>query len=175
MKKVTKTIESITYAATIFDKSDKSIKERRYTVGSDMKMNAVRRAISFYLSDHEVLVDVEEVERVSGLYAIPFDKFYKLSVPVDKPSQGYINRSCEVVEYEVILYNKETRSIETAQYIDYESSSESDLLRHYRAVMDAAHDPRKIVAFEPVSASVTMRALSLPEFIANAERVEKAE
>lgn len=175
MKKVTKTIESVNYAAMVFDKADRTMQERRYTFGAEVKLNAVKRTISSFLADSERLVDVEEIERVSGLFALPFDLFYKLSVPVDKPVQGNINRSCEVVEYEVILYNKETRSVETAQYIDYESSTESDLLRHYRAVMEAAHDPRKIVSFEPVAASVTMRSISLADFIANAERVEKAE
>lgn len=175
MKKVTKTIESVTYAAVVFDKADRSMQERRYTFGAEVKLNAVKRTISSFLADTERLVDVEEIERVSGLFALPFDLFYKLSIPVDKPVQGNINRSCEVVEYEVILYNKETRSVETAQYIDYESSTESDLLRHYRAVMEAAGDPRKIVSFEPVAASVTMRSVSLADFIAHAERVEKAE
>lgn len=175
MKKVTKTIESVTYAAMIFNKADRSMSERRFTYGAEVKEKAVKRLISDSLAESERLVDVEEAERVSGLFALPFDVFYKLSIPVDKPLQGNINRSCEVVEYEVILYNKETRSVETAQYIDYESSTESDLLRHYRAVLEAAHDPRKIVSFEPVASSVTMRSVSLADFIAHAERVEKAE
>ena len=175
MKKVTKTIESVTYAAMIFDKADKTIEERRYTFGAEVKPNAVKRHVSAFLSESERLVDIEEIERVSGLFALPFDAFYKLSTPVDKPVQGNINRSCEVVEYEVILYNKETRSVETAQYIDYESSTETDLIRHYRAVLEAAHDPRKIISFEPVAASVTMRSVTLADFIKHAERVEKAE
>lgn len=76
-----------------------------------------------------------------------------------------ITRTCEVVEYSVVMFDNETDEISKSNYTDFESIPEKDLKRALNAMLADKGDTRQVVKLVPINATAGLREMSLADFV----------
>lgn len=169
MKYVTKNCEVRNFNVTLYDKSSKTMFERRYSDDSRLSDRQLEKAAAAMFNAK--VLDMELVGTVKGLHRMSNEEFVKASTLTEKAQPGCVNRQIAVTDYTIYLYDKQDKTVKESGIVDYDEREPETILKDVTKALAEAGDSRIAVDIEPRGSAAGMRSVPLSVFMENAEKV----
>ena len=163
MKKVTRTITTVTVEAVIYNKASKEIKtENIITIDSDN----IEKSVELKLNSDEKVVDINITDKSSNIYAMSEEKFYNLSKE-KRYTVGArcFSRTCITSIATCTVYNKNTKKIEDTRCVYHFDIDEKEIEKNFVSTF-------KVLDIE-LNKVEEVRFLDELTFMVNAEIIDK--
>lgn len=163
MKKVTRTITTVSIEAIIYNKTSKEIKTENITT---IDNDNIEKTVEVKLNNDEKVVDFNIIDKSSNIYAMSEEKFYNLSKE-KRYTVGArcFSRTCITTIATCTVYNKNSKKIEDTRIVHHFDTDEKEIERNFSSNF-------KVLDVE-LNKVEEVRFLDELTFMNNAEIIEK--